>query len=84
MGDDPVLEAADGLLTEAAADLEAGPVRAMKAVTLVEAMEEDGSRRLWIIRDQDIANWEIRGMMHEMLSDLSAFDLVDILDPEDG
>lgn len=74
---DPVLEAADSALSDAAAHFGIGEVRSSKALIAVEVLEEDGSRRLWTLRSANIMNWEVRGMLHEFLSSLAADDVVD-------
>lgn len=80
---DPVLEAADSALTDAARHLGVGAVRASKAVIVCEVLEDDGSRRLWTLRSETVQNWEVRGMLHEFLSDMSAFDFADYLNGDE-
>lgn len=81
---DPVLETVDNLRADIEAELGDDATVTTKALVVAEFMEADGSRRLHIIRDGQIKNWEIRGLLHEVIADLDAFDIVDVLsDGED-
>lgn len=83
MENDPVLEAAGDLAAEIHEDLDLGPGRVMKAVMVADVMDEQGERRLVVMRDNEIRDWEVRGMLNEVVSDLSAFAVVDFLEEED-
>lgn len=76
---DPVLETVDQLRAEIESELGDEATVTTKALVVAEFIEADGSRNLHIIRDGHIKNWEIRGMLHEVIADLDAFDIVDVL-----
>jgi len=80
---DPVLEAVDKLRAEIAAESGDAASVTTRALIVAEFMEADGARRLHIIRDERIQNWDIRGMLHEVIADLDAFDIVGVLAEED-
>lgn len=77
---DPVLETVDKLRADIEADLDEDATITTKALVVAEFVEADGSRNLHIIRDGQIKNWEIRGMLLEVIADLDAFDIVDVLE----
>ncbi|MDF1596963.1 MAG: hypothetical protein P1T08_12865 [Acidimicrobiia bacterium] len=77
---DPVLEAVDKLCADIEADIGDAATVTTRALIVAEFLDADGSRRLYIIRDRQIRNWDIRGMLLEVIADLDAFDIVNILD----
>lgn len=77
---DPVLEMVDKLRADIETELDEDATITTKALVVAEFVEADGSRNLHIIRDGQIKNWELRGMLHEVIADLDAFDIVDVLE----
>lgn len=81
---DPVLQMVGDLVADIESDLEESRSLVTNAVVVAAFIDpEDGARWLRIIRDGDTRQWEIRGMLAEVLSDLDAFDVVDALTEED-
>ena len=76
---DPVLGAVDSLR----ADIDPTYTSfTTKALIVAEFMNDEGGRGLHIIRDEGLQNWEIRGMLAEVLADMDAYDIVDVLDAD--
>ena len=78
---DKVLDHASNLM----ADLNEGKPGSFittKAVFAVEYLDEDGERWLRYVGSSDVRNWEIRGMMSEILSDMDAYEVRYVLEED--
>jgi hypothetical protein len=73
---DPVLVVVGGLLAEIAGDLDEPAAMVNNAVIVADFIDADGEHWLRIIRNQDSRAWMIRGMLHEVLADMDAHEVV--------
>lgn len=80
---DPVLKVVGDLVSEIEDQLGEGPSYVSRAVIVCEQIDADGDRFLRIIRDRNLKNWEVRGMLTEVLSDMDACDVVDVLEGDE-
>lgn len=69
--DDPTLFYVSQLMNELGEE----KVLTTKAVVAAEYVDEDGQRWLRMAISADVKNWEIRGMLSEILSDIDAYDV---------
>lgn len=76
---DPVLEFVGDMIADIETQMEESRTVVNRAVVVAECMDEDGDRWLRVVRSRDTKHWEARGMLSEVLVDLSNFDLVDML-----
>lgn len=82
-GPDIVIQKVSELVEDAENELGFARGMVTKAVVVAHVVDQSGDRHLHIIRDTDIKDWEIKGMFAEVLSDLQAFALMDVLDEGD-
>lgn len=76
---DPVLEHVGDMIADIEGSFEEDRSIVNRAVVVVECMDLDGERWLRVVRARDVRSWEARGMLEEVLTDMSNFDLVDML-----
>lgn len=76
---DPVLEHVGDMIADIEGSFEEDRSIVNRAVVVAECMDLDGERWLRVVRSRDTKHWETRGMLNEVLTDLTNFDLVDML-----